>query len=595
MSCFVTRPAKPLPGMREMSTLCSAAILRTRGVDLVRRRCSAVWTPPPSPLLRGAGGAGVGLGSAFGGGGGAGAGADAVAPEAAGACWAAAEGAAADVTAPAPVSSTATSVCTGTVWPSCTFISANTPAAGAGISASTLSVEISNSGSSRFTASPTFLSHLLKVPSAIDSPICGINTSTRAIVAPSVRHQPAGGLHNIVSLREHEVFEGRRIRERHIMRRHPHDRSVEPLECLFVDPRRNLAGDPARARVFVDDQHFVRLLDARNNRGVIQRQQCAQVEHFHGQAVCFLELLGGLERFTQRRPVRDDGQVFPLARDAGLADRRENLLALRQLLLDPAVEPLVLQVEHRILVADRCLDETLRVPHGCRIDDLEAGRVEKRRFRVLRMERPAANVAATRAAHHHGGRQSGAIARGGDIVREHVVRARDEVDELHLRHGTQTHVRRTGRRADNGGLRDRRIDDTRFAELLREAIGDLEGAAVEPDVLAEDEDALVALHLLPQALAQRFEECDFGHQRVSGATRSPIRISTRTGRPRTRPGTKRAPCNISFAGATSIGCAVLSTRTPGSTRPSVSTTNSRVTLPLIPLLRRLSGYTSRIP
>src|SRR6059036_1132153 len=44
--------------------------------------------------------------------------------------------------------------------------------------------EISNSGSSRFTSSPSFLSHLLKVPSAIDSPIWGINTSTRAIGSP---------------------------------------------------------------------------------------------------------------------------------------------------------------------------------------------------------------------------------------------------------------------------------------------------------------------------------------------------------------------------------------------------------------------------
>src|SRR5258708_4010931 len=317
MSCLVTRPAYPLPGIREMSTLCSAAILRTRGVDLVRRRCSAVWTPPPSPLLTGvgasdlgAGGAGVGLGSAFGGG----AGAGAAALGGSGFVGARAAAAGVDATAPASVSSTATSVCTGTVWPSCTLISANTPAAGAGISASTLSVEISNSGSSRFTGSPTFLSHLLKVPSAIDSPICGINTSTPAIVAPSVRRQPAGGFHNIVSLRQDEVLQGRRIRQRHIMRRHPHDRPVEPLECLFVDPRRDLARDPARARVYVDDQHLVRLLDARNNRCVIERQQCAQVEHFDGQAVCFVELLGRLERFPERRAVADDGKMLSFAR-----------------------------------------------------------------------------------------------------------------------------------------------------------------------------------------------------------------------------------------------------------------------------------------
>jgi hypothetical protein len=58
-----------------------------------------------------------------------------------------------------------------------TRISATTPAAGEGISASTLSVEISNSGSSRATWSPTFLIQRTIVPSAIDSPICGITTS----------------------------------------------------------------------------------------------------------------------------------------------------------------------------------------------------------------------------------------------------------------------------------------------------------------------------------------------------------------------------------------------------------------------------------
>ena len=48
---------------------------------------------------------------------------------------------------------TATTLLTGTVSPSCTRISSSTPAPGDGISASTLSVEISKSGSSRSTAS----------------------------------------------------------------------------------------------------------------------------------------------------------------------------------------------------------------------------------------------------------------------------------------------------------------------------------------------------------------------------------------------------------------------------------------------------------
>jgi hypothetical protein len=81
--------------------------------------------------------------------------------------------------APFSVSIRATTVCTATVCPSVTITSASTPATGEGISASTLSVEISKIGSSRFTSSPTFFSHFDRVPSAIDSPIWGMMTSTR--------------------------------------------------------------------------------------------------------------------------------------------------------------------------------------------------------------------------------------------------------------------------------------------------------------------------------------------------------------------------------------------------------------------------------
>ncbi len=74
----------------------------------------------------------------------------------------------------------ATTVPTSTVSPSPTAISTRVPADGAGISASTLSVEISRMGSSRSTASPTCLSHFETVPSAMDSPIWGMGTSIRA-------------------------------------------------------------------------------------------------------------------------------------------------------------------------------------------------------------------------------------------------------------------------------------------------------------------------------------------------------------------------------------------------------------------------------
>src|SRR5580765_4129773 len=57
MSFLVTRPARPVPGTVLMSTLCSAALLRTSGVDLRFSRSSVVSAaplPPPvaSPTAR---------------------------------------------------------------------------------------------------------------------------------------------------------------------------------------------------------------------------------------------------------------------------------------------------------------------------------------------------------------------------------------------------------------------------------------------------------------------------------------------------------------------------------------------------------------
>src|SRR6266550_5386473 len=144
------------------------------------------------------------------------------------------------------------------------------------------------------------------------------------------------------------------------------------------------------------------------------------------------------------------------------------------------------------------------------------------------MERPAANVTAARAAHHHRRRQPGAVARGGDVIREHVVRARNEVDELHLGDRPQSQVRGACGGSHDCRLGDRCIDHARRTEALAEAVRYLERPAICTNVLTKDEDALVALHLFPDALAQRFEECDFSHHRTLNQSLSAAGGSTYT-------------------------------------------------------------------
>src|SRR5437899_4139345 len=158
---------------------CSLAMRRTSGEECTRAASRAALTAGATAAGCGAGGGTI---CGFG------AGAAATATGTGAVAGAALAGGGAGAAAAAPAASiTATTVLMGTVWPSVTLISFSTPADGDGISASTLSVEISNSGSSRSTLSPGFFSHLVIVPSKMLSPIWGITTSD-AMLSPLTCH-----------------------------------------------------------------------------------------------------------------------------------------------------------------------------------------------------------------------------------------------------------------------------------------------------------------------------------------------------------------------------------------------------------------------
>src|SRR5712664_577880 len=144
------------------------------------------------------------------------------------------------------------------------------------------------------------------------------------------------------------------------------------------------------------------------------------------------------------------------------------------------------------------------------------------------MERAAPHITAAGTADDHGCRQPRAVARRRHVIREHVVGTRDEVNELHLRHWPETHVGRACCCSDDCRFGDGRVDHARLTEPLGESFRDFERPAVETDVFAEDENALVALHLLPESLAQRLEKSDFSHHSALNQSLSATGGSTNT-------------------------------------------------------------------
>jgi hypothetical protein len=173
---------------------------------------------------------------------------------------------------------------------------------------------------------------------------------------------------------------------------------------------------------------------------------------------------------------------------------------------------LVLEVEDRVRVLNRLDEETLGVGRGRRADDLQAGDMREARFRVLGVERAARKAAAGGESHRDRDGRARPVALLGGHGDEVVPCTRDEVRELHLGDRAHAHHRGAGAAAHDRRLGKGRVDHAPRAELLLEALSHLEGAAVDAHVLADDEDALVALHLRAEPVGDRLQIRLDGHQ-----------------------------------------------------------------------------------
>src|SRR4051794_23546586 len=366
-SAYVIRPPSPVPATVARSIPRSRASLRTIGDKMLERgprsgigadgdaavacagtccACGAGWGGwgGGAACVGGGGGSAGGAGPAarpspaagraWGGGGPASGGAAVPAAafsSAAGAAW----GADAPLPlAPEPSSISITAVPTGTVAPSATKSFVTVPATGDGTSVSTLSVEISNNGSSALTSSPSALSHFKIVPSTMVSPSCGIWIDVTTASSP--RGQTVDRGLDVGDLRQERVLE--RGRERHgvVRRCEPNHRRVQMLERLLRDDRGDLRTYPEEVERLVQHQRARRLLDRPDHGLLVDRIHRPQVDDLDGYAASG-EGVRRLQRLMHHRAVGDDRDVVAGPLDRRGADRDELLWVLGHVLLDPAI------------------------------------------------------------------------------------------------------------------------------------------------------------------------------------------------------------------------------------------------------------------
>src|ERR1043166_9810130 len=182
-----------------------------------------------------------------------------------------------------------------------------------------------------------------------------------------------------------------------------------------------------------------------------------------------------------------------------------------------AIQELILQIYHRIVVANRCDQQTFCVSSGRRQHDFESRGVREPRFGILRVIRARVNSPAGRTSKDDRHRNAPAVIAFRSVVDDLSERTGDEVDELKLDDRAKADGCRSASRADKTRFRDGSINHSIGSELLEKALSDFERAAEHADVFAEDEDAGIAPHLVAEGAADGLEVSDLTHLFLSEA------------------------------------------------------------------------------
>src|SRR5262245_48780817 len=131
-----------------------------------------------------------------------------------------------------------------------------------------------------------------------------------------------------------------------------------------------------------------------------------------------------------------------------------------------------------IVIANRGLHEPLGVPGCRRKHHLQPRSVGKPSFVLLRVEGPSMNATSAGRSHHNRYRRVPTVAALGRVIHDLVKSAGDEIGKLDLGDRAQAHETGTNGSSDNSGLRNWRVHNAPFAEVLEHTLRNLECSAV---------------------------------------------------------------------------------------------------------------------
>src|SRR5436190_2492726 len=426
----------------------------------------------------------------------------------------ASRGAATTSSLPSPATSRRTSSAPTATTPPTSAPSATTvPATGDGISTVALSVMTAARSWSSNTDWPTSTCHSTSSASATPSPTSG----------SLMMRIPISGLHHGLECpadpgRPREIVPFLGVRIGRVPAGDAHHGCLEMVEAILLHQRTELGAEPRGQRRLMDDDASSRLLDGGGNRLEVVRNERAQIDDLRVDA----GLPGSGFGNEDHGAVGEHRHCRALAANGGLAEGNR-VVAVRNLALGMArprrhrpivmaveravVEPLGLEKNHRIVVLDRGNQQALGVVRVRRHDGFQARDMGEQRLRALAVRLAAEDPAAGRHAHDQrcGELAIGPITQSCRLRHDLVVGRIHVVGELDFDARPQPVGRHADRGADDAQLADRRIEASTGAELLLQSLGAAEHAAEIADILAEHDDALVALHGDLEGVADRLD------------------------------------------------------------------------------------------